>query len=301
MLIDWKQPLARERDPIVRSWSGSTWPRSSRPTTTWSTRSTAVSIRSGNDTLSTDRSGNPGPPMRRRLRERRTRRVRQFGEKNVPTSRSWALTHRTPFDLARRHPLDVHPHDRRDPPSPTHELPGRPLRAAVGDRVDLRLASAGPFSRGSAIGGEESLRPAHPARRRSRRRTSRISATVGGRSRTISAPRTRSFARPARPGWRPASTTPRSWGTSRASGTASPRPNVIVDLDVGANETVLILAHYDVVPVPDRAARPLEEPAAHPYPIAPTAASTGVGRTTTWAAGWSPRSRRSGSSPRRPT
>jgi acetylornithine deacetylase/succinyl-diaminopimelate desuccinylase-like protein len=29
-----------------------------------------------------------------------------------------------------------------------------------------------------------------------------------------------------------------------------PRPNVIVDLDVGAPETVLILAHYDVVPVP---------------------------------------------------
>jgi acetylornithine deacetylase/succinyl-diaminopimelate desuccinylase-like protein len=28
------------------------------------------------------------------------------------------------------------------------------------------------------------------------------------------------------------------------------RPNVIVDLDVGAPETVLILAHYDVVPVP---------------------------------------------------
>jgi acetylornithine deacetylase/succinyl-diaminopimelate desuccinylase-like protein len=29
-----------------------------------------------------------------------------------------------------------------------------------------------------------------------------------------------------------------------------PRPNVIIDLDVGARETVLILAHYDVVPVP---------------------------------------------------
>lgn len=29
-----------------------------------------------------------------------------------------------------------------------------------------------------------------------------------------------------------------------------PRPNVIADLDVGAPETVLILAHYDVVPVP---------------------------------------------------
>ncbi len=29
-----------------------------------------------------------------------------------------------------------------------------------------------------------------------------------------------------------------------------PRPNVIVDLDVGAQETVLLLAHYDVVPVP---------------------------------------------------
>lgn len=29
-----------------------------------------------------------------------------------------------------------------------------------------------------------------------------------------------------------------------------PRPNVIVDLDVGAAERVLILAHYDVVPVP---------------------------------------------------
>jgi len=29
-----------------------------------------------------------------------------------------------------------------------------------------------------------------------------------------------------------------------------PRPNVIVDLDAGARETVLILAHYDVVPVP---------------------------------------------------
>jgi acetylornithine deacetylase/succinyl-diaminopimelate desuccinylase-like protein len=28
------------------------------------------------------------------------------------------------------------------------------------------------------------------------------------------------------------------------------RPNVIVDLDVGARETVLVLAHYDVVPVP---------------------------------------------------
>ncbi len=28
------------------------------------------------------------------------------------------------------------------------------------------------------------------------------------------------------------------------------RPNVVVDLDVGAKETVLILAHYDVVPVP---------------------------------------------------
>jgi len=30
----------------------------------------------------------------------------------------------------------------------------------------------------------------------------------------------------------------------------APRPNVIADLDVGAPETVLILAHYDVVPVP---------------------------------------------------
>ncbi len=30
-----------------------------------------------------------------------------------------------------------------------------------------------------------------------------------------------------------------------------PRPNVIVDLDVGAAERVLILAHYDVVPVPE--------------------------------------------------
>ena len=30
----------------------------------------------------------------------------------------------------------------------------------------------------------------------------------------------------------------------------SNRPNVIVDLDVGAAETVLVLAHYDVVPVP---------------------------------------------------
>ncbi len=29
-----------------------------------------------------------------------------------------------------------------------------------------------------------------------------------------------------------------------------PRPNVVADLDVGAQETVLILAHYDVVPVP---------------------------------------------------
>ncbi len=29
-----------------------------------------------------------------------------------------------------------------------------------------------------------------------------------------------------------------------------PRPNVIADLDVGASETVVILAHYDVVPVP---------------------------------------------------
>ncbi|MGA8663631.1 MAG: M20/M25/M40 family metallo-hydrolase [Thermoplasmata archaeon] len=29
-----------------------------------------------------------------------------------------------------------------------------------------------------------------------------------------------------------------------------PRPNVVADLDVGAPETVLILAHYDVVPVP---------------------------------------------------
>ncbi len=29
-----------------------------------------------------------------------------------------------------------------------------------------------------------------------------------------------------------------------------PRPNVVVDLDVGATETVLVLAHYDVVPVP---------------------------------------------------
>ena len=29
-----------------------------------------------------------------------------------------------------------------------------------------------------------------------------------------------------------------------------PRPNVIVDLDRGATETVLVLAHYDVVPVP---------------------------------------------------
>jgi acetylornithine deacetylase/succinyl-diaminopimelate desuccinylase-like protein len=28
------------------------------------------------------------------------------------------------------------------------------------------------------------------------------------------------------------------------------RPNVIIDLDVGAHETVLVLAHYDVVPVP---------------------------------------------------
>lgn len=30
----------------------------------------------------------------------------------------------------------------------------------------------------------------------------------------------------------------------------APRPNVIADLDVGASETVLVLAHYDVVPVP---------------------------------------------------
>ncbi len=30
-----------------------------------------------------------------------------------------------------------------------------------------------------------------------------------------------------------------------------PRPNVIVDLDRGARETVLVLAHYDVVPVPE--------------------------------------------------
>jgi acetylornithine deacetylase/succinyl-diaminopimelate desuccinylase-like protein len=30
----------------------------------------------------------------------------------------------------------------------------------------------------------------------------------------------------------------------------APRPNVIADLDVGASETVLILAHFDVVPVP---------------------------------------------------
>ncbi|MGD0718372.1 MAG: M20/M25/M40 family metallo-hydrolase, partial [Thermoplasmata archaeon] len=30
-----------------------------------------------------------------------------------------------------------------------------------------------------------------------------------------------------------------------------PRPNVIIDLDVGAKRTTLILAHYDVVPVPD--------------------------------------------------
>jgi len=30
----------------------------------------------------------------------------------------------------------------------------------------------------------------------------------------------------------------------------APRPNVIADLQVGASETVLILAHYDVVPVP---------------------------------------------------
>jgi acetylornithine deacetylase/succinyl-diaminopimelate desuccinylase-like protein len=30
----------------------------------------------------------------------------------------------------------------------------------------------------------------------------------------------------------------------------APRPNVIVDLDVGAPDTVLLLAHYDVVPVP---------------------------------------------------
>jgi acetylornithine deacetylase/succinyl-diaminopimelate desuccinylase-like protein len=30
----------------------------------------------------------------------------------------------------------------------------------------------------------------------------------------------------------------------------APRPNVIVDLDAGASETLLILAHYDVVPVP---------------------------------------------------
>lgn len=30
-----------------------------------------------------------------------------------------------------------------------------------------------------------------------------------------------------------------------------PRPNVIVDLDRGADETVLVLAHYDVIPVPD--------------------------------------------------
>jgi len=30
----------------------------------------------------------------------------------------------------------------------------------------------------------------------------------------------------------------------------APRPNVIVDLDIGARDTILILAHYDVVPVP---------------------------------------------------
>jgi acetylornithine deacetylase/succinyl-diaminopimelate desuccinylase-like protein len=37
-------------------------------------------------------------------------------------------------------------------------------------------------------------------------------------------------------------------GTEELHGVA--RPNVIVDLDVAAKETVLILAHYDVVPVP---------------------------------------------------
>ncbi|MGA8303221.1 MAG: M20/M25/M40 family metallo-hydrolase [Thermoplasmata archaeon] len=39
-------------------------------------------------------------------------------------------------------------------------------------------------------------------------------------------------------------------GDVRADWHGANRPNVIVDLDVGAPETVLILAHYDVVPVP---------------------------------------------------
>ncbi|MGI0156716.1 MAG: M20/M25/M40 family metallo-hydrolase, partial [Thermoplasmata archaeon] len=38
------------------------------------------------------------------------------------------------------------------------------------------------------------------------------------------------------------------------------RPNVIVDLDVGAAETVLILAHYDVVPVPEEQLRRWKSP-----------------------------------------
>ncbi len=40
-------------------------------------------------------------------------------------------------------------------------------------------------------------------------------------------------------------------GPDPASWRNIPRPNVIVDLDRGAKETVLVLAHYDVVPVPD--------------------------------------------------
>ncbi len=49
-----------------------------------------------------------------------------------------------------------------------------------------------------------------------------------------------------------------------------PRPNVIVDLDVGARETVLILAHYDVVPVPED-----EKPRWHSPPHALTRRADG--------------------------
>ena len=67
-----------------------------------------------------------------------------------------------------------------------------------------------------------------------------------------------------------------------------PRPNVVADLDVGAPETVLILAHYDVVPCP-----PSSWPAGRARPIrsppAATAAFTLEARTTTSVAGWSAR------------
>jgi acetylornithine deacetylase/succinyl-diaminopimelate desuccinylase-like protein len=54
-----------------------------------------------------------------------------------------------------------------------------------------------------------------------------------------------------------------------------PRPNVIIDLDVGAAERVLLLAHYDVVPVPTEQAARWSSP---PHALTPRADGRLYGR-----------------------